>query len=72
MKNNELILKLLTELQYKKGGVYRKFMTSEEIKICNYLVKLNFLYKSYPSEQNATIAYFISNNGIKHLEKFDL
>jgi hypothetical protein len=42
------------------GFVYRKFLSAEEIKICNSLVKLGYLYKSKPSERGATIAFYVS------------
>lgn len=62
------IIKLLTEIEKSRAGVYRKFMDSEEIKICNKLVKMGLLYKSKPDEKNATLAFFITGKGSKWLE----
>jgi len=66
--NKKEIINILTEIEKSPFGVYRKFMSINEIKICNKLVKKNFLYKSKPDEKNATIAFFISEKGIKWLE----
>lgn len=41
------------------GFVYRKFLSKEEIRICNKLVKLGCLYKGKPYENNATIAFYL-------------
>ncbi len=40
--------------------VYRKFLSKEEIKICNRMVKSGHLFKGLPDEGGATIAYFIN------------
>ena len=51
--------KFIDELQKSSCQfVYRKFMSKEEIKTAEGLVKLGFVYKSKPAEKNATIAYF--------------
>lgn len=63
---NELLL--LKEVERSSWGVYRKFLSSDEIKICNKLVKKGMLYKAKPDEKNATIAFFITGKGSKCLE----
>lgn len=51
--------KLIEEIQKSSCQfVYRKFMSKEEIKAAESLVKLDIFYKSKPAEKNATIAYF--------------
>ena len=56
--NNEE--KMMHELETTSGGfVYRKFLSTEEIKACNRLVKKGKLNKGYPCEKNATVAYFL-------------
>ena len=62
------IIKILTEIESSSSGVYRKFMTTDEIKICNKLVKDDMLYKGKPDEKNATIAFYITYKGSKWLE----
>ena len=62
------IIKILTEIESSSSGIYRKFMTSDEIKLCNKLVKDGMLYKAKPDEKNATIAFYITINGSKWLE----
>jgi hypothetical protein len=62
------IIKILTEIKSSPEGVYRKFLSSEEIKICNKLLNLGMLYKAFPNERNATIALFITQKGIEFLE----
>ena len=52
-------LRLLNEIEISKF-VYRKFMNSDEIKLCNQMVKEGLLYKSKPDEKNATIAFFLN------------
>jgi predicted transcriptional regulator len=68
----ENIVKILTELEYSRGcGVYRKFMTTDEIKLCNKLVKEGLIEKGKPAEANATLAFFITNKGSKYLENIE-
>jgi hypothetical protein len=43
-------------------------MTTDEVKICNKLVKEDMLYKAKPDEKNATIAFFITPKGCEWLE----
>ena len=62
------IIKILAEIESSSSGVYRKFMTTDEIKICNKLVKDDMLYKGKPDEKNATIAFYITDKGRKWLE----
>ena len=62
------IIKILTEIESSSSGVYRKFMTTDEIKLCNKLVKDGMLYKGKPDEKNATIAFFITKKGSNWLE----
>lgn len=62
------IIKILTEIESSSSGVYRKFMTTDEIKICNKLVKDDMLYKGKPDEKNATIAFYITDKGSRWLE----
>jgi ribosomal protein S8 len=61
------IIKILNEIE-NSSWVYRKFMSSDEIKICNKLVKDGFIYKAKPDEKNATIAFFITVEGQLWLE----
>lgn len=61
-------IKILTEIESSSSGVYRKFMTTDEIKLCNKLVKDDMLYKGKPDEKNATIAFYITTKGSKWLE----
>lgn len=61
------INKILTEIERSPSGIYRKFMTTDEIKICNKLVKDGILYKGKPDEKNATIAFFITVKGMNLL-----
>lgn len=68
MENKEKI-KILSEIEKSSHGfVYRKFISTDEIKLCNKLVKEDLLYKSYPDEKNATIAFFITPKGSDWLE----
>jgi predicted transcriptional regulator len=62
------IIKILTEIESSSSGIYRKFMTTDEITICNKLVKDGMLYKGKPDEKNATIAFYITSKGSKLLE----
>lgn len=62
------VIKILTEIGNSSSGVYRKFMTDDEIKLCNNLVKDGMLYKGKPAEKNATIAFYITSKGSKWLE----
>ncbi len=64
----EKVIKILTEIESSSSGVYRKFMTTDEVKICNKLVKEDMLYKAKPDEKNATIAFFITGKGSKWLK----
>lgn len=66
----ENYIDILTEIERSSSGVYRKFMSSIEIKICNRLVKRGFLSKGKPDERGATIAFFITDSGRDLLEKF--
>jgi hypothetical protein len=71
MKNEIItpeIVKILSEIQASSSGLYRSFLTKKEIKICNYLVKQDLLYKAKPDERNATIAFYITGKGSKYLE----
>jgi predicted transcriptional regulator len=63
------IIKILEEIENSKSGVYRKFMSTEEIELCNKLVKDDMLYKGKPDEKNATIAFYITPKGIEWLDK---
>jgi hypothetical protein len=63
----EKAIKILTEIECSPSGVYRKFMTTDEVKICNKLLKEDMLYKSKPDEKNATIAFFITPKGSEWL-----
>jgi hypothetical protein len=62
------VIEILTEIESSSSGVYRKFMTADEVKICNKLVKEDILYKAKPDEKNATIAFFITPKGSEWLE----
>lgn len=62
-EHNEDTIKILTEIEGSSSGVYRKFMSSEEIRLCNQLVKEGMLYKGKPDEKGATIAFFITSMG---------
>jgi predicted transcriptional regulator len=62
------IIEILREIERSEYGIYRKFMTTEEIKICNKLVKDDILYKGKPDEKNSTIAFFITPKGSDFLE----
>ena len=64
----DCIIKVLREIESSSSGIYRKFMTADEIRICNKLVKDGMLYKGKPDEKNATIAFFITEKGSKLLE----
>lgn len=44
----EKVIKILTEIESSLSGVYRKFMTTGGVKICNKLVKEEMLYKTKP------------------------
>ena len=70
-KTMENVIRLLLEINKSSAGVYRKFMTTDEVKICNKLVKEDMLYKGKPSEKNATIAFFITGKGSKFLEDYE-
>jgi predicted transcriptional regulator len=67
----ENVIRLLSEIDKSSAGVYRKFMTTDEVKICNKLVVGGLLYKGKPDEKNATIAYFITDSGRKFLEDYE-
>lgn len=64
----ENVVDLMTEIENSKAGVYRKFLSKEEVKLCNDMVKKGFLTKGKPSEKNATIAFYITKEGSKWLE----
>jgi hypothetical protein len=49
---------LINEIE-RSGFIYRKFLSKDEIKLANSLVKEGLLYKGYPNEKGATIAFFI-------------
>lgn len=61
---NKEELDLLSEIELN-GFVYRKFLSSKEIKIANKLVKEGLISKSYPCEKNSTIAFYITEKGKK-------
>jgi hypothetical protein len=63
------VIKILIEIESSSSGIYRKFMTTDEIKICNKLVKDDMLYKGKPDEKNATIAFYITKKGSEWLGK---
>lgn len=57
-------LKLLQEIDNMEGhGLLRIFLTKEDIKDCNILVKNGLLFKGKPEHKNATIAFFITDSG---------
>lgn len=60
---------ILNEIQLS-GFIYRKFLSTNEIKLCNQLTKENILEKGYPDEGNATIAFFLTNKGEKLLNEY--
>ena len=65
------VMKILEEIENSSSGVYRKFLTTNEIKICNKLVKEKLLYKGKPDERNSTIAFFITQKGKEYLKKMN-
>jgi len=61
-------IEILRELE-QAPFIYRSFMSSEEKKLCNQLVKEGLIYKSTPPDKNATLAFYINNEGKKWLEE---
>ncbi len=51
------ILEILDEVELSKN-VPRLFLSKDEIKAFNNLVKLGYLYKSKTCEKNSTISYY--------------
>lgn len=64
MELTENQLRLLQEIDIMEGhGLLRIFLTKEDIKDCNILVKKGLLLKGKPDHKNATIAFFITDLG---------
>lgn len=63
-------LKILHEINHSKSGIYRIFMSLEEIKLCNKLVKIGLLYKGKPDEKNSTVAFYITDKGKNYLDEY--
>ena len=66
---DEFKIELLNEIQ-RSGYVYRKFLSTKEIKVCNLLTKEGILEKGYPDERGATIAFFLTYKGEQILGSF--
>ena len=62
------IIKILSEIE-SSSFVHRIFMNSDDVRICNKLVKEGLLRKGKTSERNATIAFYITDEGSDFLEK---
>lgn len=62
-------ISLLFEIDSSEYGVYRKFLSKEEIKLCNKLTKDGLVYKGKPDERGATIAFFITEKGYLFLQE---
>ena len=61
---------ILQEIDSSNGfGVLRKFLSKNEIKNCNQLVKLGYLSKGKSDEKNGSIAFFITKEGENFLEE---
>lgn len=65
---DEFKIELLNEIQ-RSEFVYRKFLSTKEIKVCNLLTKEGILEKGYPDEKSSTIAFFLTNKGEQILDK---
>lgn len=63
----EEVIKILKEIKDSSSGIYRKFMTHNEIKLCNRLTKDGMLYKGFSDEKNSTVSFFITDRGIEYL-----
>ena len=50
-------------------GVLRKFMSTDEIRMSNQLVKEGLFDKGIADEKNGTTAYFLTYKGNKSLNK---
>lgn len=60
---------ILFEISLLNGyGLLRKFLSKDEIKLCNELVKLEYLHKGKSDEKNGTTAFYITKKGEKYLE----
>jgi hypothetical protein len=58
-------VKLLEEIESSKG-VLRIFMSTEEIKICNKLVKMGLLTKGKNDAKNGTVIYNVAKPGANY------
>jgi len=66
----ETYKKILSEIVSLKGaGLIRMFLTSNEKKVCNQMIKLGYIYISKNDEKNATSAYYITKEGEEYLEQ---
>lgn len=62
---------ILMEIYLSHGnGVLRKFLSKDEIKLCNQLTKSGFLVKGKSDEKNGSVAFYITKKGENLLETF--
>lgn len=64
----EIYKKLLSEI-YSNESILRLFLSKEEIKACNKMIKLGYIYKGKRDEKNATTSYYITKEGENYLEQ---
>lgn len=64
-----LTKKLLEEADLNQEyGILRKFMSSDEIKVANILVKKDLFNKGICDVKHGTVTFFISHKGLKTIE----
>jgi len=66
----EIYKKILSEIDLTNGqGTLRLFMSTDEKKACNKMIKLGYIVKGKTDEKNSTISYYITKKGEDYLEE---
>jgi hypothetical protein len=66
---NLIYKKILSEIDLSNGqGTLRLFMSSDEKKACNEMIKLGYIIKGKSPEKNSTVSYYITKKGENYLE----
>lgn len=62
--------KILSEIELTNNqGLLRLFMSTDEKKACNEMIKLGYIVKGKPDGRNSTTAYYITKKGEDYLDK---
>ena len=68
----EIYKKILSEIELSNNqGLLRLFMSTDEKRACNEMIKLGYIVKGRPDGRNSTIAYYITKKGENYLENIN-